>query len=215
MTREKFRLEDALYEEEKIAIFIDGANLYGAAKALSLDIDYRKLKQEFARMARLVRIYYYTAIMDDAEYSPVRPLVDWLDYNGYTLVTKPIREYTDILTGRKKFKGSMDIDLAVDAMSLVDSVDHIIIFSGDGDYKRLAEALQKKGCRVSVISTIITQPPMISDELRRQADTFIELNDLRPYIERPVARSQIQNSTQAQTDKIFQKSSSEYNSLND
>jgi uncharacterized LabA/DUF88 family protein len=215
MTREKFKLEDALYEEEKIAIFIDGANLYGAAKALSLDIDYRKLKQEFARMARLVRIYYYTAIMDDAEYSPVRPLVDWLDYNGYTLVTKPIREYTDILTGRKKFKGSMDIDLAVDAMSLVDSVDHIIIFSGDGDYKRLAEALQKKGCRVSVISTIITQPPMISDELRRQADAFIELNDLRPYIERPVSRTQVQHNMQAQTDKIFQKSSSDYNAIND
>jgi uncharacterized LabA/DUF88 family protein len=215
MTREKFKLEDVLYEEEKIAIFIDGANLYGAAKALSLDIDYRRLKQEFARMARLVRIYYYTAIMDDAEYSPVRPLVDWLDYNGYTLVTKPIREYTDILTGRKKFKGSMDIDLAVDAMSLVDSVDHIIIFSGDGDYKRLAEALQKKGCRVSVISTIVTQPPMISDELRRQADTFIELNDLRPYIERPVARSQVQNTAQAQTDKIFQKSSSDYTIIND
>ena len=188
MAREKFKLEDALYEEEKVAIFIDGTNLYGAAKALSLDIDYRKLKQEFARMARLVRIYYYTAIMDDAEYSPVRPLVDWLDYNGYTLVTKPIREYTDILTGRKKFKGSMDIDLAVDAMSISDSIDHIIIFSGDGDYKRLTEALQKKGCRVTVISTIITQPPMISDELRRQADNFIELNDLRPYIERPQGR---------------------------
>ncbi len=193
MVREKFRLEDALYEEEKIAIFIDGANLYGAAKALSLDIDYRKLKQEFARLARLVRVYYYTAIMDEAEYSPVRPLVDWLDYNGYTLVTKQIREYTDILTGRKKYKGSMDIDLAVDAMSISDAVDHIIIFSGDGDYKRLTEALQKKGCRVSIISTIVTQPPMVADELRRQADTFIELNDLRPYIERSQNRSDNKN----------------------
>lgn len=204
MAREKFRLEDVLYEEEKIAIFIDGANLYGAAKALSLDIDYRKLKQEFARLARLVRIHYYTAIMDDAEYSPVRPLVDWLDYNGYTLVTKQIREYTDILTGRKKFKGSMDIDLAVDAMSIADKIDHIIIFSGDGDYKRLAEALQKKGCRVSVISTIITQPPMISDDLRRQADLFIELNDLRPYIERPQGRGQ---SATSNLDKILNKTS--------
>lgn len=189
MAREKFKLEDTLYEEEKLAIFIDGANLYGTAKALSLDIDYRKLRHEFARMARLVRIYYYTAIMDDAEYSPVRPLVDWLDYNGYTLVTKQVREYTDILTGRKKLKGSMDIDLAIDAMSIADSIDHVVIFSGDGDYKRLTEALQKKGCRVSIVSTIITQPPMISDDLRRQADTFIELNDLRPYIERPQSQS--------------------------
>lgn len=183
MNKEKFLLENCLYEEEKLSIFIDGANLYGAAKALNLDIDYRRLKQQFARFSRLVRVYYYTAIMDDAEYSPVRPLVDWLDYNGYNLVTKPIREYTDI-TGRKKYKGSMDIDLAVDAMASADHVDHIMIFSGDGDYRRLVEGLQRKGCRVSVISTIITQPPMIADELRRQADNFIELNELRPYIER-------------------------------
>ena len=183
MTKEKFLLEDCLYEEEKVSIFIDGANLYGAAKALNLDIDYRRLKQQFARYGRLVRIYYYTAIMDDAEYSPVRPLVDWLDYNGYHLVTKTIREYTDS-AGRKKFKGSMDIDLTVDAMSAADHVDHIMIFSGDGDYKCLVEGLQKKGCRVSVVSTIVTQPPMIADELRRQADMFIELNDLRSYVER-------------------------------
>lgn len=189
MSKGKFKLEETLYRDEKVAIFIDGANLYGAAKALGLDIDYRKLKQEFARMSRLVRIYYYTAIMDDAEYSPVRPLVDWLDYNGYSLVTKPVREYTDILTGRKKFKGNMDIDLAVDALSIAPSVDHIIIISGDGDYKRLTEALQKQGCRVSVISTIVTQPPMISDELRRQADNFIELNDLKPYITREGGRA--------------------------
>lgn len=183
MSKEKFLLEDCLYEEEKVSIFIDGANLYGAAKALNLDIDYRRLKQQFARYGRLVRIYYYTAIMDDAEYSPVRPLVDWLDYNGYHLVTKPIREYMDA-TGRKKFKGSMDIDLAVDAMTAADHVDHIMIFSGDGDYRCLVDGLQKKGCRVSVVSTIVTQPPMIADELRRQADMFIELNDLRPYVER-------------------------------
>ncbi|MFT6072640.1 MAG: uncharacterized LabA/DUF88 family protein [Alphaproteobacteria bacterium] len=189
MPKEKFKLEDVLYPDEKVAIFIDGANLYGTAKALGLDIDYRKLKQEFSRITRLVRIYYYTAIIDDAEYSPVRPLVDWLDYNGYTLVTKPVREYTDALTGRKKIKGSMDIDLAVDAMSISSTIDHVVIVSGDGDYKRLAEALQKQGRRVSVISTIVTQPPMISDELRRQADTFIELNDLRPYIERDQSRN--------------------------
>ncbi|MEM6603746.1 MAG: NYN domain-containing protein [Pseudomonadota bacterium] len=184
MSKEKFLLEDCLYEEEKVSIFIDGANLYGAAKSLNLDIDYRRLKQQFARFGRLVRIYYYTAIMDDAEYSPVRPLVDWLDYNGYNLVTKPIREYVDS-AGRKKYKGSMDIDLAVDAMLAADYVDHIMIFSGDGDYRCLVEGLQRKGCRVSVISTIVTQPPMIADELRRQADMFIELNDLRSYVERP------------------------------
>jgi uncharacterized LabA/DUF88 family protein len=208
MPAEQFKLEDVLYKNEKVAIFIDGANLYGAAKALGLDIDYRKLKQQFSRMTQLVRIYYYTAIIEDAEYSPVRPLVDWLDYNGYTLVTKPVREYTDILTGRKKYKANMDIDLAVDAMSIAHSLDHVIIVSGDGDYKRLTEALQKQGCRVSVISTIITQPPMISDELRRQADTFIELENLKPYIERDIVRS-------ANIDKQLKKLPMNFNTICD
>jgi uncharacterized LabA/DUF88 family protein len=183
ITKEVVHLEDFLYEEEKIAIFIDGANLYGAARALNFDVDYKRLKQEFARYSRLIRVFYYTAIMDDSEYSPVRPLVDWLDYNGYTLVTKQVREYVDAL-GRRKLKGNMDIELAVDAMSLADSVDHILIFSGDGDYRRLVEAVQRKGVRVTVISTIRTHPPMISDDLRRQVDTFIDLDDLRAYIAR-------------------------------
>lgn len=183
MKKEKFHLEDCLYEEEKVSLFIDGANLYGAAKALNLDIDYKLLKRQFSRYGRLVRIYYYTAILEEADYSPVRPLVDWLDYNGYSLITKPVREYVDA-NGKKKVKGSMDIDLAVDAMLGADYLDHIILFSGDGDYRSLVEGLQKKGCRVTVVSTIMTQPPMIADELRRQADMFVDLNDLRPYIEK-------------------------------
>ncbi len=183
MNKEKLTFKDIVHENEKVAVFIDGANLYGAAKTLNLDIDYRKLKQRFASNTRLMRVYYYTAVMDDSEYSPVRPLVDWLDYNGYTLVTKAMREYTDP-SGRKKYKGSMDIDLAVDAMSISDKVDHIVIFSGDGDFTKLTDALQRKGVRVTVVSTIITHPPMIADELRRQADAFIELNDLRHLIER-------------------------------
>ncbi len=182
-SKEIFAMEDFLYEEEKTAVFIDGANLYGAAKALVFDIDYRRLKQEFARCSRLVRVSYYTALTDDSEYSPVRPLADWLDYNGYTLVTKPVREYIDSM-GRRKVKGNMDVELAVDAMAMIGAVDHVVIFSGDGDYRRLVEVLQRKGMRVSVVSTIRTHPPMIADDLRRQADNFVELEDLRPYISR-------------------------------
>ena len=197
-TKDAFAPEDFLYEEEKTAVFIDGANLYGAAKALVFDIDYKRLKQEFARCSRLVRISYYTALTDDSEYSPVRPLADWLDYNGYNLVTKPVREYVDSL-GRRKVKGNMDVELAVDAMSLTDYIDHVVIFSGDGDYKRLVEALQRKGVRVSVVSTIRTHPPMIADDLRRQADSFIELEDLRPYISRDAgaARNELPRSSDA------------------
>lgn len=171
------------YKEERIALFIDGANLYSAARALAFDIDYKKLLDLFAKQGRLIRAYYYTTLVEDQEYSPIRPLIDWLDYNGYTMVTKPVREYTDSM-GRRKTKGSIDIDLTIDALGLSDSIDHMMIFSGDGDYRRLVEEVQRKGVRVTVVSTIRSQPPMVADELRRQADNFIELMELAPHIQR-------------------------------
>ncbi len=173
------------YQEEKVALFIDGSNLYSAARALDFDIDYKLLLQCFASHGRLVRAFYYTALMEDQDYSPVRPLVDWLDYNGYTMITKPTKEFTDA-QGRKKVKGNMDIELAIDMMEMADKVDHIILFSGDGDFRRLIEAVQRKGARVTVVSTMKSNPPMVSDELRRQADHFLDLNDLASHIEREV-----------------------------
>ena len=171
------------YPEERIALFIDGANLYAAARGLGFDIDYKRLLQHFSAQGRMIRAFYYTALVEDQEYSPIRPLVDWLDYNGYTLVTKPTKEFTDS-TGRRKIKGNMDMELAVDAMEMADHLDHVFLFSGDGDFRRLVEALQRKGLRVSVISTIRSAPPMVADELRRQADQFIELQTLMPIIMR-------------------------------
>lgn len=171
------------YPQERLALFIDGSNLYFAARALGFDIDYKKLLDVFARKGRLVRAFYYTALMDDQEYSPIRPLVDWLDYNGFTMVTKPTKEYTDA-AGRKKIKGNMDIELAIDVMEMADKLDHIVLFSGDGDFRRLVEAVQRKAVRVSVVSTVRSNPPMVADELRRQADSFIELQDLGPEIAR-------------------------------
>ena len=172
------------YRDERLALFIDGSNLYAAAKALGFDIDYKLLRAEFMRRGKLLRAFYYTALLENDEYSPIRPLVDWLHYNGFHMVTKPAREYTDTM-GRRKVKGNMDIELTVDAMELAPHVDHVVLFSGDGDFKPLLEALQRKGVRVSVVSTIRIQPPMISDELRRQADNFIELDELRDVIGRP------------------------------
>jgi uncharacterized LabA/DUF88 family protein len=171
------------YPEERIALFIDGANLYAAARALAFDIDYKRLLSVFGGKGRLIRAFYYTALIEDQEYSPLRPLVDWLDYNGYTMVTKPTKEYTDA-TGRRKIKGNMDIELAIDVMEMAQSLDHIVLFSGDGDFRRLVEAVQRKGVRVSVVSTIRSSPPMVADELRRQADVFIELQELAPHIMR-------------------------------
>ena len=169
------------YPTERIALFIDGANLYATAKALGFDIDYKRLLTLFRSKAQLVRALYYTALAEEQEYSSIRPLIDWLDYNGYTMVTKPTKEFTDA-TGRRKVKGNMDIELAVDAMQLADKLDHLVLFSGDGDFRSVVQALQEKGLRVSVVSTLQTQPAMVADELRRQADIFIDLADLENLI---------------------------------
>jgi len=172
------------YPEDKFVVFIDGANLYGATKSLNFDVDYKRLLDFLKNQGTLVRAYYYTAIMEDQEYSPLRPLVDWLDYNGYTMVTKPTKEFTDH-QGRRKIKGNMDVEIAVDMLEIASHVDQIVLFSGDGDFRRLVEAVQQRGVRVSVVSTIKSQPAMLADELRRQADTFVELADLAPIIGRP------------------------------
>jgi uncharacterized LabA/DUF88 family protein len=171
------------YPQERIALFIDGANLFAAARGLGFDIDYKRLLDHFASKGRLIRAFYYTALIEDQDYSPLRPLVDWLDYNGYTMVTKPTKEYTDAM-GRRKIKGNMDIELAIDMLDMAQHLDHAVLLSGDGDFRRLVEAVQRKGVRVSVVSTLRSQPPMVADDLRRQADTFIELQDLGPQIMR-------------------------------
>jgi uncharacterized LabA/DUF88 family protein len=176
------------YPTERVALMIDGANLYATAKALGFDIDYKRLLGLFRGKAHLVRALYYTALAEDQEYSSIRPLVDWLDYNGYTMVTKPTKEFTDSL-GRRKIKGNMDIELSVDAMRLADHLDHIVLFTGDGDFRALVAALQMKGRKVTVVSTLQTQPAMVADELRRQADQFVDIADLEEHICRdPAAR---------------------------
>jgi uncharacterized LabA/DUF88 family protein len=170
-------------DSSSIALFIDGANLFATAKTLGFDIDYRRLLQEFQSRGRLLRAFYYTAIIEDQEYSSIRPLVDWLDYNGYTVVTKATKEFIDA-NGRRKLKGSMDVELAVNAMEIAEHIDQLVLFSGDGDFRPLVEAVQRRGVRVTVVSTIASQPPMIADELRRQADVFIDLAELRAKIAR-------------------------------
>ena len=180
------------YPQERIALFIDGSTLYAAARALGFDIDYKRLLKLFAAKGMLIRAFYYTALVEDQEYSPIRPLVDWLDYNGYTMVTKPTKEFTDA-SGRRKLKGNMDIELAIDVMEMAEHLDHVVIFSGDGDFRRLVEAVQRNGRRVTVVSTVRSQPPMVADELRRQADNFIELQDIQPDIQRRADPAQNQD----------------------
>ncbi len=177
-------------------MFIDGANLYSASKSLGFDIDYRKMLKYFQKQGYLLRAYYYTALIEDQEYSSIRPLIDWLDYNGYRVVTKPSKEFTDA-NGRRKIKGNMDLELAIDAMELSTTVDHMVLFSGDGDFRTLVEALQRRGRKVSVVSTVSTNPSMIADDLRRQADHFIDLVSLK----KDIGREQMQ---QQQHDDSFE-----------
>lgn len=199
-------IDDAFYKTEKIGVFIDGANLYAATKALAFDIDYKRLLDVFRSRGHLVRALYYTAIAEEQEYSSIRPLIDWLDYNGYTMVTKPTKEFTDAM-GRRKVKGNMDIELAVDAMRLSDSLDHIVIFTGDGDFRALVEALQTRGVRVSIVSTLQTSPPMVADELRRQADNFIDLASLEQDICRAGAPRQARGEGRSPTRRTSSASS--------
>lgn len=177
-------MKDLFHPDEKVCIFIDGSNLYAAIRSLGFDFDYKKLLQFFRGQCRLLRAYYYTALGDEQDYSPIRPLVDWLAYNGYTVVTKPIKEYVDPTTGNRRTKGNMDIEIAVGMFTMAPYYDHAVLFSGDGDFRSMVEALQNMGKKVTVVSSLMTQPPMIADELRRQTDGFLELNEIKPSLTR-------------------------------
>ncbi|MEL6662786.1 MAG: NYN domain-containing protein [Pseudomonadota bacterium] len=174
----------AFYKDERLALFIDGANLYSAARALGLEIDFRKVLDEFRKKGRLLRANYYTTLLENDDYSPIRPLVDWLAYNGFNVIKKPAKEYTD-REGRRRVRGNMNMEIAVDMLAVADRIDHAVLFSGEGDFRRLVEALKAQGVRVTVISTVKSQPPMVADELRREADAFVDLQDMAELIARP------------------------------
>jgi uncharacterized LabA/DUF88 family protein len=180
------RADSAQSRLQKTALFIDGANFSATLKSLNLNIDYKKLLLEFQAHSCLTRAFYYTAVVEDDEISSIRPLIDWLDYNGYTVVTKSAKSFVDDM-GRRRFRRNMDIELAIDAIDLAGHIDHMVLFSGDGDFSALVAAMQRRGIRVTVVSTISTQPPMVADELRRQADVFLDIVELYPRIgrERP------------------------------
>jgi uncharacterized LabA/DUF88 family protein len=177
-----------IHPDEKVIVLIDGANLHSTMKTLSFDMDYRKLHDVFSGLGRFVRANYYTAMVEEQDFSPIRPLVDWLDYNGYSVVTKPAKEYTDT-NGRRRYKGDMDIEIAVDLLQAADYADHAFLFSGDGDFVAAIEAAKRKGLRVTVVSTIKSNPPMASDEIRRAADNFLDLTELTSLIGRPPKES--------------------------
>lgn len=166
-----------LLNTSKTVIFIDGPNTYNVSKALDYNIDYRKLHTLLEKYyPNIVRKLYFAAVDEDVEYQSIKPLLDWMAYNGWTVVSKPTKNFIDS-QGRKKIKGNMDIELAVSMMELAPKLDQVVLFSGDGDFKPLVEAVQRIGCRVDVWSTVKSSPAMCSDELRRQADRFVDMDD--------------------------------------
>ncbi|KQS56181.1 LabA-like protein [Brevundimonas sp. Leaf363] len=171
------------HPNDRLAVFIDGANLHSTTRALQTDLDFKRMLEWFAEQSQLVRVYYYTAVVEGEEFSPVNPLVDWLGYNGFTVVTKPVKRFTDA-QGHSRMKGNMDVEIAVDVMALAPKLDHVVLASGDGDFRRLVEVVQAMGVKVTVLSSQKTQPPHAADDLRRQADDFIELFDLLPVFGR-------------------------------
>jgi uncharacterized LabA/DUF88 family protein len=169
----------------KTAIFIDGANNHHACKTIGLTLDFSRLIPFFNRDKSLMRAFYYTAILPDREgQDTLRPLTDFLSYNGYKVVTKMAKTFNDPMTGLTKVKGNMDMEMAVDALLMADHVDHVILFTGDGDFCYLVHALQQKGVVVTVVSTLAGKS-MIADELRRACDFFIDLEDCREGLRRP------------------------------
>ena len=166
-----------LYEDDKTALFIDGANLYATTRGLGMQLDFSAMLEYFEERTRLVHSFYFSALSDSEEYNPVKPLTDYLSYHGYNVVTKTAREFTDT-RGQRRIKGNMDIEMTVRMLELAPRLDHMILFTGDGDFRCAVDAVQRMGVKVSVVSSMKTNPPILSDELRRQCNDFIELESI-------------------------------------
>lgn len=171
------------YKDENLALFIDGPNFYATTRALQFDVDYKRLLDTFQTKGRLLRASYFTPLADTEDHVAIRPLVDWMQYNGWNVVTKPAKVFEGE-DGRKRTKGNTDIEMAVAVMKLAPAIAHAVLFTGNRDFAPLVGFLQERGTRVTVASSTRTAPPMISDDLRRQADAFIELDTLRDAIAR-------------------------------
>lgn len=173
------------YPTEKTIVFIDGPDLHGIARSTGVDIDFKKLKSFFQDRTHLVRAFYYTTVVVQDQHATIKPLVDWLEYNGFTLVTKPakIRIGSD---GRQHMNTNMRVELAVDALEFSQMADHVVLFSSDSAYCHLVATLQRRGKRVSIVSTLANNGAAVADDLRRQADQFIDLVDIAPSIRRKI-----------------------------
>lgn len=165
------------HQDERLAIFIDGQHLFSASRNLGFDVDYRNFLECFRKKGKVIRAYYYAVHVDNGEYSPLKPLTDWLAYNGYALSMRTTTEHTDS-QGRRRIPHT-DLEMLADMFGIADHVDHMVIVTGNGGYCRGVSLIQQRGVRVSVLSSIKTDSPMLSDDLRRTCDQFIELQEIK------------------------------------
>jgi uncharacterized LabA/DUF88 family protein len=164
------------------AILVDGSNLHAAYTALGLtSVDFKRAREYFGPVFKAC---YFTALPPKDETSTLRPMVDFLEYNEWTVYQKEWKQFTDA-QGVTKTKGNMDVEMAVVAMRIAPCVTHTVLFTGDGDFQFLVRELQQcYNHHVTVVSTIKSRPAMCADLLRRQADTFIDLVDLHAHVGR-------------------------------
>ncbi len=182
---------------ERIALFIDGANVYAAAKRLGWNFDHRKILEHFATQGRLYNAFYYTAVpypIDDKQ----KRFTDALTYMGYTVRTRPLREATDE-SGQTYRRANLDIELVTDLLTTEGQYDVAVLLTGDGDFERPVEVLRARGKRVVVTSIL----EMTSYELRNAADTYVDLGSLRDQVERPGYRLPSEQRDRADTGRPY------------
>lgn len=177
----------------RFALFIDGSNFYHTLRDLNLHVDYKRLLAYFSERGTLVQACYYTALLGEGQ-SPewLIRLTDWLAYNHYTVCTREARSFRRRVQAEdgnwiwvNEIRGSIHVELTVDMMTLAPYLDTALLFSGDGNYQYLIQAVQRTGCRVIVVSSETTAESTVADELRRQADGFIELATISDEISMP------------------------------
>lgn len=173
--------EKSTFQRERIGLFVDGTNMFYLAAALHCRIDYVKFLNYFkTRHTFVAYAGYYTAIEEKANGDrPIQPLVDFLSANGYSLVTKMTRSYTQP-DGSTKLTGNVDVDLACDMLEIAPFLDRAILVSGDGDFARLVTSVQRKGVPVTVVSS--KRMRMLSEDLRKAASTVIDLADIQEEV---------------------------------
>lgn len=163
-----------------LAILVDGSNAHASGLSLNFQIDYVKFLSYFGKRYDVRRALYFTALPPKEVESPLRKMTTFLDHNGFNCITKETKTHVDH-DGMQKRKGNMDCEIAIYATKYAEVVEEILLFSGDGDFRIVVERVQELGARVTVLSTL--KGNMVADLLRRQADTFIELDSLRAEIE--------------------------------